>query len=215
MKKILIVLTILSVLLISGCGTLPQEVPSDFEFKHGWGACHAEWGWNSFEVGSDGVVEYKKMAGFYWTTKSFTLDNNELLELYQIVEKNNFFKLDETYHNENIIDGGCKNMEVKVNGLQHKVGVSNKKVIRFDRISDYVQSILDEKIPNWKELEPLKEGTCSELCADRGYTEYRCGGGPVIPGETGCNDDEVRIGEGSDCRYEEPVEGAFKTCCCK
>ncbi len=158
--KILTIITfvvlIIGIVFISGCVKTPEAVPNDLEIEYGWGACHADWGWNTLKINSNGDANLEVTQGFFKEQKQYSFTNEELLEIYREVVRNNFFGLKEKYHNPNVIDGGCSNLRIKADGREHKVSIANEDIKQINRITQKILEILNSKDSDWETLDKQK-----------------------------------------------------------
>ena len=150
---------IIGVIFLSGCVKTPKAVPNDLEIEYDWGACYADWGWNTLKIKSNGDANLEVTQGFFKEQKQYSFTNEELLEIYGEVVKNNFFVLKEKYDNPNIIDGGCSNLRIKAEEKEHKVSFANEDIKQINRITQKILEILNSKDSDWKTLD--KQEICN------------------------------------------------------
>lgn len=133
--------------------TEPEAVPNDLEIEYGWGACHADWGWNTLIINSDGDADLKLTRDLFRKQNQYNFINEELSEIYGEIVKNNFFELEEEYYDPNVIDGSCSNLRIKAEGKEYKVSIANKDVKQIERITQKIFEILDLKDSDWETLD--------------------------------------------------------------
>lgn len=146
----------LGILVLSGCVKAPKEVPKDFHLKYSWGSCHQTRGWHALEINPSGQAVLILSENGIYNKKEYNFTEQELLEIYQEVVKNNFFKLEEQYSNPNLIDGNCLHLKVWTDVKKHKISIENKDVREVKQITDKIKEILESKDEDWKRLNKEK-----------------------------------------------------------
>jgi hypothetical protein len=167
----IVFLGLISVLILSACIQSPEEpteLPEDFKLNYSIGAMHLEWGSNEFEVDSSGnAVFYDKMGTAMSLKYEFQITKKELLEIYKIAVKNNFFSLSDM-EDPSIMDGGWKKISITANEENKTVSMSNTSNHNFDEIQKSIVSLIKEKKPeiysydSFKNACPEKEIECIE-----------------------------------------------------
>jgi len=164
--KYLMLLTMV-VFLISGCAKVseiapagiskpaPSEtVPADLKIEYEWGACYRDEGYNLLSMASNGNVDLKVFEQrFLPKASEYSFTNEEVLAIYDEILKNNFFELEKSYSNPNVLEGGCSELYVKAQGKEHRVSIANMKIEGFDKISNKILEILESKDPDWERVD--------------------------------------------------------------
>jgi len=149
MKYVSLLVLILFVSLMLGCSNdldlpdLPESYPDDFLVEYDWGACVGMWGRNNLKINSEGeailVIENDMIFKDYY---NYTLSSEEIRSIYEII-KNDFFKLQDSYPNEDVLDGSCSKLTVNADGKSHSVSVVNSKVEGFNRVTNRIIEVLE------------------------------------------------------------------------
>lgn len=139
--------TLLWVLLsAAGCAGHAKTVPADFEVEYMWGAGFQDAGCTILYVKADGKARLLEIGDDgSREEKEFTLTGKELSRLYEVIKENNFFKLQKSYRDFEVLDGGYTYIEVKGGGRGHKVVVTNTSVPEYGHIATALYGILEAK----------------------------------------------------------------------
>ncbi len=180
MKFVGLILTVIF-LLISGCTQQPEptELPADFEITSGSGAMHLEWGWNSFNVDSSGKASYQKGMGIGMIKNfDFKVTEEELLEVYKVAVKNNFFNLNDNYEDPFVMDGGWEKIEITANGTKKSVQLSNISNEQFAKVDTAIYEMIKRNAPKVFEYEFIDD--CENKKTEcKAYEGKECGSGDV------------------------------------
>ncbi|MCD4740630.1 hypothetical protein K8R43_05600 [archaeon] len=139
-------LILLSLLLFAGCigpsEKEPEVVPNDFYLVYSYGAMHAEWGTYKLDVDAQGNANFMENTYDQNKTNAFKLTDEELLGLYTVILKNNFFELNEEYIDPSIMDGGYSRLTVTAKGREHSVFVKNMYQENIESIEAKIHQLL-------------------------------------------------------------------------
>ena len=150
---ILLALVIATGIILGVYNRVPKSFPADLEIEHRWGACHAEKGWYVLSISATGNATLNIKKGFEVQQKDYNFTEDEILTIYRQIVKSDFFKLDERYHDTDIVDGSCSNLRVIADSQEHTVSVSNQDVKAIDDVAQKLFNILESKDSNWQTIE--------------------------------------------------------------
>jgi len=113
-----------------------DKIPNDLSIFYGFGACHAEWGRTEISIDANGLGLYEEGSGellleegqkFENETfrKEFVLNETELLDLLQEINKSGFYLLNDSYYNPEVQDGSCEGIAITKDNATKSVDVSN------------------------------------------------------------------------------------------
>ncbi len=159
---IIIIVLIISIVLIQYIKT-PRSFPADLQIEYSWGACMMDWGRNNLTINSSGDVNLRSQRGLISEESNYNFSNNDILSIYQQIVKNNFFELDEKYHNPDILDGSCSSLKIIADDKEHIVSISNVKNRSINKITQKMLDILEDKDSDWQDsLNKVEIKTCNE-----------------------------------------------------
>jgi signal peptidase len=115
---------------------MSDRVPEDLFVFHGFGACQGEEGRTEVSIDANGQGLYEKGSGGLKLEdeqkfeneifrKTFILNETELLDLLDDIEKGGFYDLNDSYDNPEVDDGDCEGIAITKNNITKSVGVSN------------------------------------------------------------------------------------------
>jgi hypothetical protein len=123
------------VLSTTSCLTKPspspmsERVPKDLAIADSRGEGHPERGRTDIEINARGEGLYQSRSGIMFKhvefRKTFILNETELLDLVDELEKSGFYPLHDSYHNPSVIDGSCDYISITKNNVTKFVSVSN------------------------------------------------------------------------------------------
>lgn len=150
MNKLILLglLLIVPLLLLSGCPQPPvDELPEDFSLRYGTGAMHLEWGAYYFDIDSSGQATFKKTMEMHMEKiYTFTVTEEERLQIYNAARTNGFFSLLDTYQDPNIMDGGWDEISITADGSTKTVTLLNYALPQFDLVDSAIFSVLKNYI---------------------------------------------------------------------
>ncbi len=130
----------------AGCAGHAKSVPADFEVEYMWGAGFQDAGCTILYVKADGRARLLEIGDDgSREEKEFSLTGQELSGLYEVIKENKFYKLEKSYRDFEVLDGGYTYIEVKGGGREHKVVVTNTSVPEYGRIAAALYGILEAK----------------------------------------------------------------------
>jgi hypothetical protein len=149
----------------------PKEVPNDFSIELRTGATHAEWGSSYVTIDSTGEAALTVYEGDltpdgpqYQATCTKTLSQEELKTIYNAVLDNNFFELEESYENNDFMDGSTSSITVTADGKNHRVSTYFVEVSEFDNIWEASYGLALSKCGGLSELDDeIEKQKCEEV----------------------------------------------------
>jgi hypothetical protein len=163
MRCLFLIFLLVLMVPLAGClkghslSPMSDRVPKDLFIFHGFGACHAEWGRTEVSIDANGQGLYEKGSGGLKLEggqkfeneifrKTFVLNETELLDLLDDIEKSGFYNLNDSYHNPEVHDGGCEVISINRNNTTKSVGVSNMAAPQaYERAAKIITDMAENK----------------------------------------------------------------------
>ena len=146
---IIILLVIVGIILFNKKDTFVDTVvnPPAFSIYYEEMAMHEEWGKNTLEILEDGTGSYNKYEGLELQENyDFELSEEELAQIWQVVEKNKFFSLRDEYKDPSIMAAGSGKITITSEGQTKTVVVVNYYLLEFHEIESKILTIIKSKI---------------------------------------------------------------------
>ena len=140
MRDVFLILILL--VSVSGClnesslQPMSEKVPKDLDIVYGYGGTHAEWGRTEVRIDANGRGLYQSGSGSMRFDdeqrfeheefrKTFVLNEMELLALLVDLEKSGFYSLNDSYVNNEIMDGYSEFISITKNNVTKSVLILN------------------------------------------------------------------------------------------
>ncbi|HEY59577.1 MAG TPA: hypothetical protein G4N92_02655 [Anaerolineae bacterium] len=151
------------VVLLSGCGSVPEEYPDDFGVTYSWstGALPPKYTYQyaiSIGPGMQGGFEYQPGYGeqgteFAWRT-NFALEEADLTELYQMMLEKDFFR-SKWAQGMPLVGASNSSAVVQAIGKQYQIPneaeMEQKDSEEVEEVYEFLRSLVPQEI--WQEME--------------------------------------------------------------